>query len=458
MQALHEFPRFGSLCRFFQGQELYLVGGTVRDLLLGRGLYDLDLIIPRDCLGLVQTFTRREHIPGFPMHKEMGVFRAIPAKGYTLDFTALQGNTLREDLFNRDFTMNALAVSLDEIASIKDISQLMPALIDPTNGYADLRDRTIRVIRPEAFMNDPLRLLRVFRFMVELDCQVEQRTLEFVAQHRQRLVEVSPERTVHELFRILAGHLDLAIQPMISSGLYRVLSTIIAGRSGINTDCPDRLIKLGQFIQKLEGTGPALPALSPENQAWLHQYFKQTLSGDITLRALFRYFLLFPTQTDLKDLQRACHDLTLANEALRILSTWWQARARLVEYLEPASPLSTHETRRLLFHYREAVPIACLGLGISPEEATGLPWNALLNLLEAVLIELNTARPSAEALLEIISGRYIMGLTGLRQGRDLGEILQTVREAIYTGELETEAQCQQKIWALMNSRTASSGS
>jgi len=440
MQGLLEFPHFTELITFLQGHEVHLVGGTIRDLFLERPIVDLDLIIPRHCLKTARVLIKRLGIPGFSLHDEMGVFRAIPGPGYTIDFTARQGHDLEADLFNRDFTFNAMAVPLDELAGIGTLSGLSEHLIDPTGGYVDLGNRYLRVIRPDAFVNDPLRMLRLFRFMVELGCEVEPRTLELVRLNNHRLSHgVSRERIQHELFRILHGNLARGMRPMVQTGLWRSLM------SGLGADVPsdDR-----QFIDTCEmlneNTRVLMEKLAETSSEWLMKYFKTSVSGGTTLRSLFQFLHMLPDD-ERGQIMRIGRELTLSNAALKILQSWRSSRKMLAELAGSPAEIDTRTLRFLLFRYKEHAIAGSLSfLLISTIVSGTVPIDAA-ETIDRLVSEWTMPNPERTELLNRINGQYVMALSGLQPGKQLGDIITTVRAGVYTGELSSADDIRMKV-------------
>src|SRR6478735_357859 len=171
------------------GQEAWVVGGAVRDELLGRELVDLDIAV-REPEGAARAYANRSRGAPFPLSERHGAWRVALEDGRTVDFTPLAG-TIEEDLATRDFTINAVAVPLAGGEPV-----------DPFAGRADLEARLIRVVSPSVFTDDPLRLLRAVRLEDELGFQLERETERLVREHAALVIEPARERTLAELVRL----------------------------------------------------------------------------------------------------------------------------------------------------------------------------------------------------------------------------------------------------------------
>ncbi len=183
--------------------EVYVSGGSVRDWLLGKEPVDLDLTVPakaQECAALLARILKAAYVP---LDEEQDVARVV-WHGYVIDYSAfrLGAQSITEDLALRDFTINALAVRID----VTNQSLFAPfEIIDPTNGLDDLHNRLICPTVETVFDDDPLRLLRAYRFMAVLDFSLSVDVREAVKSKGQLLSKVSAERINYELQLIMAS-------------------------------------------------------------------------------------------------------------------------------------------------------------------------------------------------------------------------------------------------------------
>src|SRR5918996_4263117 len=127
------------------GVELYAVGGTLRDLCLGRPVHDVDLALTGDVMGFAKGFANHLRAAYVPMDVERGEVRVVYHRRDVLDFARLRGETIITDLQCRDFTINAMACPLAML-----LTQGAPGLIDPLGGRHDLRAHIIRMASPRS--------------------------------------------------------------------------------------------------------------------------------------------------------------------------------------------------------------------------------------------------------------------------------------------------------------------
>jgi tRNA nucleotidyltransferase (CCA-adding enzyme) len=194
------------------GLETYLVGGSVRDLILGRPSTDRDVTVVGDAVSLAQDVARRLGVPHPVIHPTFGTatlrvgtinLDLITARRETYPhpgaLPVVEPSTLADDLARRDFTINAMALGLT--------GPHTSALIDPHGGLDDLRAGRIRVLHARSFQDDATRLLRAARYAARFRFEMEDGTRRAAHADRGYLTTISPARVRHELVRIFAKRL-----------------------------------------------------------------------------------------------------------------------------------------------------------------------------------------------------------------------------------------------------------
>ena len=171
-----------------------LVGGSVRDALLKKNnsKNDLDFVVPADAINFCEKLSKKIGATFLKLDEKRDISRLV-INGWTLDFARLFGENLTEDLFNRDFRINAIALRLEK----------KPEIFDPTGGVDDLINKKIVAISEKNLLDDPLRILRGFRLMCELDFKLEKKTQGFIKNNVDKLSNVAPERIKTEILKIV---------------------------------------------------------------------------------------------------------------------------------------------------------------------------------------------------------------------------------------------------------------
>ncbi|MFH1578218.1 MAG: HD domain-containing protein [Candidatus Omnitrophota bacterium] len=184
---------------------LYIVGGFLRDIVLGRSKInpDIDFALKKNAIKFAALLARHLKAGFVILDKANGCARLVkktPDKVYTLDFTDFRGEDLSKDLGKRDFSINALAVGLEEFLKDSDYR-----LIDFYQGLNDLKTKVIKALNQKVFDDDPLRILRTFSLSCILGFKIEPKTLKLAVRKKGKLKGVSFERIRDELFKILTS-------------------------------------------------------------------------------------------------------------------------------------------------------------------------------------------------------------------------------------------------------------
>ncbi|HEX8741562.1 MAG TPA: HD domain-containing protein [Thermoleophilaceae bacterium] len=177
----------------------WIVGGAVRDALLGRPIVDVDLAVDGSPERAARAVARAGRGPSFQLSEEFGAWRAMGPgpERWVCDVSPLQGAAIEDDLARRDFAANAMAVALHG-------DPAAPEAIDPLGGRADVESRTLRVL-PGAYESDPLRPLRLARLATELGFAPDPATEDATRAAAPRVTEASPERVFAELRRLMVA-------------------------------------------------------------------------------------------------------------------------------------------------------------------------------------------------------------------------------------------------------------
>jgi poly(A) polymerase len=174
---------------------VWIVGGALRDALLGRAIVDVDLAVDGSAEQAAKALARATGGHAFALSNEFGTWRATAGEGgWTIDVAALRGATIEEDLHLRDFTVNAAAVPLDGGEPI-----------DPTGGISDAEAGILRAASARSFSDDPLRILRAARIAAELGLRLQPETLKAARAAASDAARPSGERRFAELRGMLTG-------------------------------------------------------------------------------------------------------------------------------------------------------------------------------------------------------------------------------------------------------------
>ena len=172
-----------------------LVGGYIRDLILGRlnSVIDVDILVPKNAINVGKKIADKFEGKFIILDEARDVVRII-FKHISIDIASQISPSIDIDLLSRDFSINAIAFSFEE-----------KLLIDPSNGIKDLQLAFLRTNSKQNLLDDPLRILRCFRFISELDFNVDINLIDFIKTYKNQLRLVANERINYEIQRIIRG-------------------------------------------------------------------------------------------------------------------------------------------------------------------------------------------------------------------------------------------------------------
>lgn len=202
LQELRSNPLIQALSIFAKarGVQLYLLGGSVRDLLLNRPIVDFDFALASDAIQFAKTFAESLGATCIALEEKPPTARVIvKTPGTSMDFAQFRDASLIDDLRLRDLTINAMAIALESISSSSPIK-----VIDPCGGRDDLATRILQFPSEQVVREDPLRLMRIYRFAAQLDFEISQNAISLAQKYHRLLPHVSAERQRDELMKILS--------------------------------------------------------------------------------------------------------------------------------------------------------------------------------------------------------------------------------------------------------------
>jgi poly(A) polymerase len=429
----------------------WLVGGAVRDRLLGRGTADFDVAVRDDPQQLARALARPAGGHPFALSEGFGAWRVVARDhSWQLDLLPLAGRTIEDDLAQRDLTVNAIAEPLHSGEPI-----------DPFGGLDDLRARCLRMVSPQAFVADPLRTLRLARLGCELGFEVEPATLTAGRNAAPGLGAVSPERVFAELKRILSN--DRALRGLALMDELKATEAVLpelANLRGVEQSHYHHLdvhehtrTVLAEVIALEHEPEPLFPALAPE----IRELLAEPLANDLSRGQALRFGALLhdiakPQTRSVTAAGRVTfmgHDETGAQVVRAVLGRL-RASERLSDHVAALTrhhlrlgflvhemPLSRHTIYRYLRACEPVqVDVTLLSVadrlatrGRGSEEAIARHLELARQMLtEAFAWRRNPPRPP-------LRGDELAGLLGLRPGPELGRVLGELEEASFAGEI-----------------------
>lgn len=234
-EILSYFPDYNiivSLTEYAESEnvKLYLVGGSVRDLLLNKNIADIDFVMSGDVIGFSRRFSKSIDAKFIILSEEQETTRIIFNHGtFYMDFSKMRGANIIDDLMSRDITINSMALDLNNLIKTKEI-----VLIDPCNGSNDIEKKLISFTSSNSIIDDPIRILRAYRFSALLDFVITEQAKSMIQNYRTLIKTIAGERVRDELFKILSANNSLYyLREMDSIGLLEEIFPEITEMKGM---------------------------------------------------------------------------------------------------------------------------------------------------------------------------------------------------------------------------------
>jgi poly(A) polymerase len=448
----------------------YVVGGFIRDWLLGRQTNDVDIAVKGDALSIANDVAQKLDGRFVPLDEANGIARVVidQKRQWYFDFSSFEGD-IESNLARRDFTIDAMAV---ELGQLKKGYQLKP--IDPFNGRPDLENKIIRSVSEEIFADDAVRLLRAVRLASELDFVIEPSTETLIRRYSQSITSVAGERIREELLRLLSfpGALD-HLRYLDKLGLLMALIPELAESKGVEQPTEHFWDVFGHSLQ----TVAAIEFLLREN-TWQHgneeilatapwstdieAHFSQEVSSGSNRKVLLKlggllHDIAKPKTKSLDDTGRArflghakegAQMTASILERLRFSSREIDLVGKVVyHHLRPAQIANEGlPSQRAIYRYFRDTGDAgtdILFLALADYLASRGPairmdaWRSYCQLADYVLTE-HGRQQIRVAPRQLIDGHDLMDNFGLSPGALIGELLAMVREAQASGDITTK--------------------
>ncbi|MGN0190669.1 MAG: CCA tRNA nucleotidyltransferase [Candidatus Cryptobacteroides sp.] len=477
-------PVFGTMSEVAgqEGVRAFVIGGYVRDCLLGRPCDDIDVVVEGSGVGFAGKVAerlessgpqgRRRHRINVTEFKTYGT-AMIRYRGLELEFVGarkesyrresrnpvVENGSLRDDQLRRDFTINAMAFSLQK----SDFG----ALVDPFGGLADLEKGIIRTPRnPDVtFSDDPLRMLRAVRFATKLSVpgkpfRITPECMEAMRRNRERLNILTRERIADELNRMLVARKpSTAFRLMDEAGLLDLILPALTALKGVSVldgkghkDNFDHTLQVLDNVSELESEAGSEPNLWLRWAALLHDVGKaKTRRYDPAVGWTFHG-----------------HEVVGGRMVPKIFASLKLPQNEKMEYvrklvelhLRPIALVTEEVTdsavRRLLFEAGDDIDdlmLLCHGDITSKNLRKVERLHANFELVQRKLVEVEE-KDAIRNFKNPIDGEYIMSLFGIGPCRIIGELKEYVKESILNGDIPNEFAAAD---ALMRSKAAEMG-
>ena len=461
-------------------QEVHLVGGALRDSLLGLASHDFDFVVAGDAVGLARRIADRLRADFYVLDDAFGAARIIVTgeQGVrdVLDFSPLRGRHIVADLEARDFTINAMALNLRDGTTS-----------DPLQGAADIRAKTIRACSPSALHDDPIRILRAVRLAGVLDFRIDGPTRKAIKISAELLPNTSPERQRDELFKMLAGRRpESSMRALDMLGILPHVLPELGALTGSQLRAPHtygawehtlsvmrHLREMLEVLMASVGDRPGGLLVSTlrvglgRYQRRLHDHFSAGLNQDRPLGALLQFAVLYhdvgSSSTLLMDkddraevIGSEAQSARLARErAVRFglsrleiarLHTIVAHHSRFLHLAKQREVDGQETTRREIYHFfrdvaEAGVDLVLLGLadmrGTRDTELTEGAWSGWVRTARTLLENYWERPEEAVAPPRLLDGHDLMKTFSLPAGPLIGQLMEAIRETQAAGQISS---------------------
>ena len=462
----------------------FIVGGWVRDRILGEPVgynIDVDLLVTSDPVEVARRFAERIGGNFFVFEKKgflikrpviASVVLNIPPYRYRFDFSQIKGKdiekALEEDLKDRDFTANAMAVSLDDVLSI---GAKQTIIYDPTGGIRDLEEGVLRPVSLENLKKDPVRILRGFRIAVEKDLRLTEDFLRFAEENRELILKSPPERITHELFRIMKHPRGSKVMKRIyEAGLLEVIIPEVADLKKIKDQGDHHIHPLDVHTFR---TLEEIEKVIEERERYLcgdllENFGRMEVMGEFSDIELLKWAALFHDIGKPRTYERKGDKVTfighdkVGEEMVKDIGKRlrWGSKptdfiAKLVRhhlrpfYLRESLKKGELKRKGKAKFWRECGDVAphLFLLSVADARASGDNDEEMEKLLETIreLERFRKEEMKETDVKPLLNGHEIMEILGIKPGRLVGEIKRRLEEAQMEGKVRTKEEAERFV-------------
>ena len=457
-------------------QDLFLVGGAIRDLYLnGSPGKDFDFLVHDKVQSIAHHFAQSYKGTFFCLDRKRGMYRAIINAAddlHSADFSCIYEGNLNRDLINRDFTINSIAINLADIFEKNTL-----AFIDPARGLDDLQKRYVRVTSPNSFNDDPVRMLRAVRLSRTGNCTLVPQTENLIKDQKILLLTSPWERIRNEFFMILKSTTaaSSSLEELDRLGLLSLLIPELEKMKGIDQGMHHYYTLWEHSIKTAHFTDAILNDLErffPRHVAALANYFTEELEEGIRRGTLLIFTALLHDmgkpaartagngtahffhhdRLGMKINQEIAKRFKLSRKTSRIITTVTRHHMRPLN-LNQLKKVSARAQFRLLRDLDGAVldtlVVACADALATraPSPVTGDSIPPLLKTVSMLMDYYFQGSSHDTVIKPLLNGNEIMEALHLKPGKEVGVLIELIKEAERSGRITTTEEARALIAA-----------
>ena len=439
-EILHEVGLLGQQT----GIPVYVVGGFVRDKLLGLESQDLDFVVEGDGPAFAEKAQNTLGGYGLTVHKRFGT-ASFQVKSIKIEFVTarkesyskdsrnpvVEQTDLETDLTRRDFTVNAMAMCIDPDS--------FGHIIDPFHGKKDLKKKKLRTpLDPKTtFSDDPLRMMRAARFASQLQFEIDSKTLKAMTSERERLAIITQERITDEMLKILSHPKpSIGFRILQQTGILQIIFPEMDDLVGVEQrDQYHHKDVFEHTMKVLDNTAKVTDNINLRFAALVHDIGKPKVKR---FQKGVGWTFHGHEQVGVQMLKKICARLKLSNEMERYSSKLTQLHMRPIHLV--GEEVTDSAVRRLIVHGGEE--IEDLLTLCRADITSGNPKRVQKHLanFDAVADKMRQVeeKDRLRAFQSPVRGEEIMSICGLKPGPEVGKIKAKIEEAILDGVIPNE--------------------
>ena len=431
------------------GNEIYLVGGTVRDYFMGLESTDRDIIVmDEDARDFALKLAELFKASFVPLDEENKIYRIVlPDKINYIDITNPVGDSIEKDLMRRDLTINAIAVNIRT-----------GELIDISGGVTDIRNKCINYVNELNFVDDPLRLLRVYRFQALYGFELAPETISAVCRYSDLIRKPAVERINYEILKLFSGeYAHIALENMNKTWILEEIFPFVKELKQVPPNSHHHLDLFHHSIETVRQVQNLYNEASDDVKEHLDEIDFGGFSrfAHLKLAAFMHDIGKFSTWTIEEGRHRFIkHDDVGAKMSVKVLKELHFSNKQIdyissmIKYhIYPSHVMTSPQiTEKIMMRYvrkmdsnsidaiilAQADRLSARGPEITDEIVERNITS--LNMLLRFYLE---ARETLEPLPKLLSGNDVMDILNIKPSRQLGEIMEALHEAQISGDVIT---------------------
>lgn len=436
----------------FSGAEIYLVGGALRDFYLDKENFDKDIAVNKvNAEEFAKSIAKLINATFIPLDEENKIYRLmLKDKINCIDIANIMGETIEEDLKRRDITINSIAINLKTFD-----------ILDINEGLKDLKSKKIRHINEQNFIDDPLRLIRAYRFLGVLGFDLDEELITIIKKHASKIQQPAVERINYELLKMFSG--DYTAQTLTKMDETGLLNEVLPISQELKKVPPNAHHHLNLFAHSIEIV-KQIQDIYENSPKEIKEHLEKIDFGGTTRLAHLKLagFLhdigkpsTWTIEQDTGKHRFIKHDDVGSKMGAKILKTAKFSKkqieyiAKMIKYhIYPSHVVCSPEINDKIYMRfirkmeNEVIDVILLAMadrysarGVEiTDEIVKKNINNLQKLLSFYLNIKDTLKP----LPKLLSGEDIMALLELQPSKELGNIIKALKEAQLSGEITTK--------------------